>query len=438
MTLNRKMSEFIDEKEFKFVKEWTKDKQTPLLAINLERIRKRYNELIYHMPYAKVYYAVKANPNREVLMLLHEMGSFFDIASVYELDYLISLGISPAKMSYGNTIKKEKDIAYAYEKGIRLFATDSHNDLERIANHAPGSSVFFRIIMESSSADWPLSRKFGAHPDLIYDLVLKSVQWGIDPYGISFHVGSQQRDIGQWDNAIAQVKYLFDGLNEQGIRMRMINLGGGFPANYLKATQGIGVYAREITRFLADDFGDDFPEIFIEPGRSLVADAGILISEVVLIANKSRFNQYSWVYLDTGKFGGLIETLDEAIKYPIFKDFNPSDNESMEVILAGPTCDSADVLYEDFKYIMPKDLKEGDRIYILTTGAYTTSYSSVNFNGFPPLKEETYSFRPGGTLANSEEPLVKKKSAKKKVIKAKSKTKPKTKKSVKRAKSKLR
>ena len=163
----------------------------------------------------------------------------------------------------------------------------------------------------------------------------------------------------------------------------MINLGGGFPAKYQSPANELETYAHEILRFIQEDFGEEHPEIIIEPGRSLVADAGVIVTEIVMISKKAKLNQYKWVYLDIGKFGGLIETLDECIKYPIYSE---SKGYEEEAILAGPTCDSMDILYEHHKYFFPDALEEGEKLYIFTTGAYTQSYSSVAFNGFPPLK----------------------------------------------------
>ncbi|MDI9395702.1 MAG: type III PLP-dependent enzyme [Euryarchaeota archaeon] len=377
------LEDYLSKEEFNKIKKFSRDKETPFLIVDLQKIERGYDELVEHIPFAKIHYAVKANPMDKVVLALKEKGSNFDIATVYELDQLLRLGVEPERISYGNTIKKEKDIAYAYEKGVRLFVTDSESDLKKLARRAPGSRVFFRILTESDGADWPLSRKFGAHPDLIYKLILKAAKLGLEPYGLSFHVGSQQRDIGQWDNAISKCKYLFEAVAEKGIKLKMINLGGGFPAKYQYRAQELETYAREISRFLHEDFGEEFPEIIIEPGRSLVADAGIIVSEVVMISKKARFNQYKWVYLDIGKFGGLIETLDESIKYPIFCD---KKGYAEEVILAGPTCDSVDILYEHHKYSFPHTMREGNRVYFFTTGAYTQSYSSICFNGFPPLK----------------------------------------------------
>ena len=184
--------------------------------------RSKYEELLQHFPFSRIYYAVKANPATEVLELLRDLGSCFDIASRYELDRVLSLGIEPERVSYGNTIKKPADIRYFYEKGVRLFATDSEADLRNIAKEAPGARVFCRILTEGSeTADWPLSRKFGCHPDMAIDLVLLARELGLQPWGISFHVGSQQRDIGAWDSAIAKVRYIFDYLEGEGLKLSM-------------------------------------------------------------------------------------------------------------------------------------------------------------------------------------------------------------------------
>jgi ornithine decarboxylase len=377
------LERYMSQANFNRIKDFAQDKETPFLIVDLKKVEEKYDELLDSLPFAKIYYAVKANPLEQVLRMLVQKGSCFDIASIYELDHILALGASPDRISYGNTIKKARNIAYAYSKGVRLFATDSESDLRKLAKNAPGARVFFRILTDGSGADWPLSRKFGAHPDTIFKLILLAAKLGLEPYGISFHVGSQQRDIGQWDNAISACKYLFDCAEAEGITLKMLNLGGGFPATYISPTHETSVYAAEIIRFLKEDFGENLPEIILEPGRFMAGDAGVLVTEVVLISKKSEANQYSWVYLDAGKFGGLIETLDESIKYPIYSE---KKGPVQETILAGPTCDSMDILYENEKYALPASLEEGDRLYFFTTGAYTQTYSSVCFNGFPPLK----------------------------------------------------
>lgn len=381
---NRK--DYVSDTDWSRFLDFSKDLPTPNIVVNLNTIKRNFLTLKDSFPYAKIFYAIKANPGEPVLQMLAEMGSNFDIASRYELDMISKFVNDPSRFSYGNTIKKSSDIKYFYEKGVRIFATDSKDDLKNIAKNAPGSKVYVRILVENSdTADWPLSRKFGCHPDMAYNLLVQAKEQGLIPYGVSFHVGSQQRDIGAWNDAIAKVKYLFNSLEEEeNITLQMIDMGGGFPATYVDPTNELSVYASEITRFLTEDFGDDLPEIILEPGRSLVGDSGILTSEVILASRKNNTALTRWVYIDAGKFNGLIETIDECIKYPVITT-KDGDKEG-EVIIAGPTCDSMDVMYETTKYKLPVTLKQGDRMYWLSTGAYTTTYASVAFNGFPPIQ----------------------------------------------------
>ena len=380
--------EFVSDTDWQRFLEFSKDLETPNVVVDLHTVKKNYLQLMGTFPYASVYYAVKANPGLPVLRLLDSMGSNFDIASKWELDLVLSMNISPERISFGNTIKKTSDISYFHERGVSLFATDSKEDLKNIARYAPGAKVYVRILVENSTtADWPLSRKFGCHPDMAYDLLVQARDSGLIPFGISFHVGSQQRDIGQWNDAIAKTKYLFESLEqEEEIKLSMINMGGGFPAHYVHPSNELKDYAAEITRYLQDDFGEDIPKIILEPGRSLVGDAGILTSEVILISRKNNTALNRWVYIDAGKFNGLIETLDESIKYPIVTSKDKVGGKEGLTVIAGPTCDSMDILYENEKYKLPLDLKIGDKLYWLTTGAYTSSYASVSFNGFPPIK----------------------------------------------------
>lgn len=363
--------------------------ETPYLVVDLNRIKAKYEEMVGFFPTAKIYYAMKASPAVEVVSLLADLGSNFDVASIFELERVLDCGVSPDRISYGNTIKKANHIKQAYDKGVRLFATDSKADLKNIAKYAPNSKIFVRILVNGAdTAEWPLSRKFGCHPDMAIDLLVQAELMGLEAYGISFHVGSQQKDVAAWDDALSKVKYMFDWMKyEENIKIKMINLGGGMPANYLSEVNPIKVYAEEINRYLAEDYNDnDMPDIILEPGRSLVGGSGVLVSEVVLISRKSRTDLTRWVYTDVGLFQGLIETLGEAIKYPVYTPKMETSTDSGTVILAGPTCDSTDIMYEETGYKLPQELAVGDKIYWLTTGAYTNSYSSVEFNGFPPLQ----------------------------------------------------
>jgi ornithine decarboxylase len=358
--------------------------ETPCLIVDLDVIAKAYDLVQWHLPLACVYYAVKANPAAPILAMLERKGSNFDVASRGEIELCLANGVTADRMSFGNTIKKEKDIAFAYEAGLRLFAFDSASELGKLARAAPGARVFCRILVACAGAEWPLSRKFGCDPAMAAELLRRARDLGLDPYGVSFHVGSQQTDLHQWDGAIASAARMFSLLAEIDIDLRMINIGGGFPAHYRGEIQAIGGYARAVMSAMTRHFGNKLPEIIIEPGRSLVGDAGIIQSEVVLIAEKGGDDDRRWVYLDVGKFNGLAETMDESIKYRIKTPGR--EGASAPVILAGPTCDSADILYECTEYRLPVGLEIGDKVEILSTGAYTASYASVGFNGFSPIR----------------------------------------------------
>lgn len=356
----------------------------PCLVLDLEVVREKYTQFARAMPDTRVFYAVKANPAPEVLSLLAELGSCFDTASVAEIQMALAAGATPDRISYGNTIKKERDVARAFELGIRLYAVDCEAEVEKIARVAPGSKVFCRILSDGADAEWPLSRKFGCDPEMAPRVLEHAHRLGLEAYGVSFHVGSQQRNTGAWDAAVASASAIFREMADRGITLKMVNLGGGFPTKYLKNVPAVQAYAQAISDAILKHFGNHVPETIIEPGRGMVGAAGIIKSEVVLVSKKSDTDEVRWVYLDIGKFGGLAETMDEAIRYPIRTERD--GDEMAPCVLAGPTCDSVDVLYEKNPYWLPVSLEIGDEVLIEGTGAYTTTYSAVAFNGFEPLK----------------------------------------------------
>ncbi|MDR3376744.1 MAG: type III PLP-dependent enzyme [Ancalomicrobiaceae bacterium] len=356
----------------------------PCLVVDLNVVRGNYQRFCRAMPDTRIYYAVKANPAPEVLNALAELGSSFDTASVAEIQMVLATGATPERISYGNTIKKERDIARAYELGIRLYAVDCVAEVEKVARAAPGSQVFCRILSDGSGAEWPLSRKFGCVPEMAPEVLEHAHHLGLVAYGVSFHVGSQQVNTEAWDSALASAAWIFRRMTDRGIQLKMVNLGGGFPTRYLRQVPEVNAYGTSITNAVRAHFGNDLPETIIEPGRGMVGDAGIIKAEVVLISKKSEDDRVRWVYLDIGKFGGLAETMDEAIRYPILT--GRDEDEKEPCVVAGPTCDSVDVLYEKTPYDLPISLEIGDEVLIEGTGAYTTTYSAVAFNGFEPLR----------------------------------------------------
>jgi ornithine decarboxylase len=357
---------------------------TPFLVVDVDRVEENYRTLRQAIPAARIYYAVKANPAAPILDRLTGLGSSFDAASIEEIEMCLAAGAPAARISFGNTIKKATAIARAYAHGVTMFAFDSDEELTKLARHAPGARVYCRLLVENTGADWPLSRKFGTTLDHARDLMVRAAELGLDPYGLSFHVGSQQTETESYEVAIARVAMLFTDLARAGVDLRMVNCGGGFPARYRDEVPEIDRFTAAIMRAMTRHFGNDLPEIVVEPGRFIVGDAGVVQSEVVLVTRKGD-DPVRWVYLDIGRFGGLAETEGEAIKYNIATRHDGSPMGPVSI--AGPTCDGADILYERSNYRLPLDLETGDVVTLESTGAYVSTYASQRFNGFAPLSE---------------------------------------------------
>ena len=358
---------------------------TPCLVLDVDRVEENCRRLLAAMPHSRIYSAVKANPAAPILDRLVGLGSSFDAASYEEISACLDAGAAPESISYGNTIKKESAIKAAFDRGIRMFAFDSEGELKKLARSAPGSRVYCRILVGNDGAEWPLSRKFGCEIEMAKALMIQAAELGLDPFGLSFHVGSQQTKTTAYEAAIAKAAMLFTDLQEAGVKVRMVNLGGGYPVRYRAEVPEIDTFGAAIMGAMAQHFGNALPDIVIEPGRFIVGDAGVVSAEVVLVSRKAEDDPVRWVYLDIGRFGGLAETEGESIKY----DFRtPHDGEDEgPVTIAGPTCDSTDTLYEKSNYRLPLALDAGDRIELLATGAYVTTYASQRFNGFAPLAE---------------------------------------------------
>src|ERR1700745_4361609 len=206
----------------------------PCLVVDLDVVRENYQAFAKALPDTRVFYAVKATPAPEVLKLLVALGSCFDTASVAEIEMVLAAGATPDRISFGNTIKKERDVARAHALGISLYAVDCKAEVEKIARAAPSSRVFCRILCDCAGAEWPLSRKFGCEPSMAVDVLEHALKAGLEPPGVSFHIGSQQRNQHAWDRALASAAAVFKECGERGMNLSMVNLGGGFPTKYLK------------------------------------------------------------------------------------------------------------------------------------------------------------------------------------------------------------
>lgn len=353
---------------------------TPYLLLDTSVAVDRYEALTRALPDTAIHYAVKANPHPALLRALVAAGSSFDIASPGELRACLEAGTRPETLVYSNPVKKRSDIMVAHDLGVRLFVTDSLPETEKIAAAAPGSQVLCRLSTTGAGADYGLSRKFGAQVDEAAAILLRAGELGLDPAGVSFHVGSQQRDVDAWRAPLADAALVFEKLRANGHSPSIVDLGGGFPGHHLGAAPALPSYGVAIEAALREAFGSERPHTIVEPGRGLVADAGTVVSTVVAVAER---HGQRWAFLDVGVFTGMVETLDEAIRYRIetSRDGGPVG----PCVLAGPTCDSADVLYEKNPVDLPLDLSEGDEVRFLSAGAYTSAYSTVGFNGFAPM-----------------------------------------------------
>ncbi len=354
----------------------------PTLVLDVNRVEAQYHALKAGLGHADIHYAVKANPAVEVIDRLVKLGSHFDAASRAEVALCLDAGADPAHVSFGNTIKRVTDIAWAHAQGITLFAADADEELEKIAAHAPGASVYIRLIVEISQADWPLTRKFGCDGDTAVRLLGFAKELGLNPIGFSFHVGSQTRRAEMWGPALDALAGIWHAAKDAGHDLTLLNIGGGFPAFYGEAIEAPTDYARAVIAQVTERFGE-VKTIMAEPGRGMVAEAGVIVCEVMLVSRKSDRDLHRWLYLSIGRFSGLAETEGEAIRYQ-FETARDADPMG-PCIVAGPSCDSADVLYEKRLMNFPLTLQSGDRVLIRNTGAYTSTYSSVCFNGFPPL-----------------------------------------------------
>ncbi|BBE30684.1 ornithine decarboxylase [Tepiditoga spiralis] len=351
---------------------------TPFLVLDLSYVDKNYDRLKKSISNVEIYYAVKANSHNEILELLNNKGSSFDAASIGEIKKLLSIGVDPKKISFGNTIKKEKDIKFAWENGIELFAVDSEMEVEKISKNAPGAKVYGRIETSSNDADWPLSNKFGTDVDHVISILEYAYRKELIPYGVSFHVGSQSYNKHKWKEAILNASEVFEKLAEKGIYLKLLNLGGGMPVQHVKPIPEVEEIGEVINESIKEYLGwVDGLRVFTEPGRSMVGNAGIMASRVLL---RSRKGTKSWVYLDVGVFHGLMETI-ENFRYEVVVD-KKENHEKMIMTLAGPSCDSVDTIYDEVE--LPVDIDYGDIVYFINTGAYTIEYASPHFNGITP------------------------------------------------------
>lgn len=357
------------------IRNFARRTETPFLIMDLDIVEENYRKLKKAIPNCRVFYAIKANSHARVIERLRDIGSSFDVASAGEIKKLLNLGVSPRNMIFANPIKREQDIALAYDVGLKLFAADSKMEIEKIAENAPGSEVFIRLSVENKHSDWPLSRKFGVDSLVALELIAFANRMKLKPVGLSFHVGSQNYDLYSWKNAIEKASKVFYWAERHyGIHLRVLDIGGGMPVKHLKPVPTVEEIGETVCEAVCDCLGHlkDL-QIFAEPGRSMVGDAGILVSKVLL---RCRRGSEEWIYLDSGVFHGLMETI-ENFRYEIRVEGKDKDAKA-PFVLAGPTCDSVDKMYDDAS--LPETITKNDVVYFMNAGAYTVEYGT-HFNG---------------------------------------------------------
>ena len=343
----------------------------PFLILDNAIVRDKARRFRAAMPRVRPHYAVKANPDRRVVKALMQEGCGFEIASTAELDLLLSLGAAAAEIFYSNPMKSRQAIACAASKGVEWFVVDSVDELRRVHELKADARIYLRVATPNIGSDWPLSGKFGAGAAETREIVATAAKLGADLAGVTFHVGSQCRNPENWRVGLEKARTLFDSMIKAGLKPRLLDIGGGFPVRHVKPIPSIEVIGEVVNEALAA-FAVEV-HVIAEPGRYMVSDAGYFVCRVLGTATRGGKR---WMHWDAGLFGGVIETT-EGLKYRIRTERSGPD---VPWHVAGPTCDSVDVILRDEP--LPSDLQEGDFVYIRNAGAYTTAYAS-EFNGFP-------------------------------------------------------
>lgn len=357
----------------------SKQFSTPLMVVSLKKVEEHYNYLISKMPRIKVFYAIKANSSPQVLKHLSNLGASFDVASSGEIKTLIDIGVDGKNMIYANPVKSADSIAYAASVGVDKYTFDDESEIPKLAKYAKGATVLVRIKVENDSAVVNLNEKFGMDANQVIAALKKAKDAGLNPVGLSFHVGSQSLDENSYDSAIIQSRKLFDEAESNGIKLSVLDIGGGFP---IPSVSDPEPNLEAMTRNINKKIDELFPhtEIWSEPGRYMCGTAVNLISSV--IGTKWR-NGQPWYILDDGIYGSYNGILFDHWDFKL--EFFKKGNEQKSVF-AGPSCDSIDVIARDF---MAPALEIGDMVLSPEVGSYCSS-AATNFNGFAPAKVVAY------------------------------------------------
>lgn len=368
---------------------------TPALVLDFNIIQRTYDQFLNAFPSSLIYYAVKANASPKIMRLVVERGGGLEIASAAELDLALDAGADGQHIICSNPIKNPVFLERMYETGVYAMVVDSTFEVEKVARYAPGSRVYVRLAVDNTGSVLPLAGKFGVDMEQALELFDQARDLGLEPIGLSFHVGSQCLSLHNWSRAIAACGEVWREAESRGHRFHFLDIGGGFPAGQwmddsIPTIEAIGVD-------VMDAVAQHIPQrddlmLILEPGRGLVGESGRLLATVV---GKARRGSTEWLYLDAGVFNGLMETYEGFPPVLAHLSSDAPDRPMMHYTLAGPSCDSCDVIARSVE--MP-EVHINDRLVFFNAGAYTNEYAAA-FNGFPVPQEIALNAQPEISLA---------------------------------------
>ncbi|MGA2191184.1 MAG: type III PLP-dependent enzyme [Steroidobacteraceae bacterium] len=345
---------------------------SPLLIIDTARIRAQYRRLAGALPGVDLHYALKPLPHASVIRTLSEEGAYFDLATNGEVDLVQRVGVAPERCIHTHPIKRDSDIRTALAYGTRVFVVDNPDELRKFVKFRQRASLLIRVAFRSPDAVCDLSKKFGCDPKAVAGLLKLAAELRLDVRGLSFHVGSQTADPGMHVAAIGVCRQLMQSAAEYGHELKTLDIGGGFPVDYGESSPPIEEYCAPIVRALAT-----LPagvRVMAEPGRYIAAPGAVAVSSVV---GRALRDQRWWYYLDDGLYGSYSGQMYDHAKYPI--EVFAASGPCHPSVLAGPTCDSIDVIREGLNLPL---LEIGDLIVGRSMGAYTWA-SASDFNFVP-------------------------------------------------------
>ncbi|MBI3317204.1 MAG: type III PLP-dependent enzyme [Candidatus Omnitrophica bacterium] len=352
--------------------------RTPYLILRKSQLLKQYRRFRKALPEALPFYAIKANPHPRIIQTFIQQGSGFDVASAAEMRLVLGLGAKPEKIIFANTIKSVEDIIAARKCRVNLMTFDNEPELYKISEHYPSAQVLLRIKVDNHRSVVNLSLKFGADAENAFPMIRKAHSLGLKPIGISFHVGSQSKNVDNYLQALTLSARIFKQSREGGIPLKIVDIGGGFPIPHFDGEVDINFerMATEIQKQIHRLF-DSKITFIAEPGRFFAGPAGILVTQVIGRAFRNNKNYY---YLNDGVYQDFSGMVFDHCKYE-FKTLRRG--QKFLSALAGPTCDSFDTLSLDAEI---PELYVNDVVYVKNIGAYSSASAVSGFNGFPPAK----------------------------------------------------